>query len=108
MPVAGLKWNAAPVPSLTTALRPGVDAGLAGWRMDCAPGVLGPHERRMDGDPGMGGGTRAGVTAGAGPDEMPGCETVVVWYSVVCCAPGAGAAAGAGGGMDPSGCIGSV
>ena len=108
IPVAGLKWKAAPMPSWATTALPGLPAGAAAVdaRVDCAPGVLGPHERRMDGDPGMAGGTRGGVTAGAGAGAR--CVVVVVvWYSAVCCAPGAGAAAGACGGWDPACCIGS-
>ena len=62
IPVAGLKWKAAPMPSWAATALPGLPAGAAasGARVDCAPGVLGPHERRMDGDPGMAGGTRGG------------------------------------------------
>ena len=94
IPVAGLKWKAAPMPSWAATALPGLPAGAAAVDacVGCAPDVLGPHERRMDGDPGMAGGTRGGVTAGAGAGA--GC-VVVVWYSAVCCAPGAGAAAGA-------------
>ena len=96
IPVAGLKWKAAPMPSWAATALPGLPAGAAAVDacVGCAPDVLGPHERRMDGDPGTAGGTRGGDRgAGAGA----GC-VVVVWYSTVCCAPGAGAAAGAWGG----------